>query len=91
MLLIFRLEDSQEQPQSPFESILDQCSLAKDLKLTYESLCSRGIVHFRMNNWIEISFCLTQKAHAVHIPNFFINPEDIDGYGRTKFGIIVCK
>ncbi len=48
------------------------------MKFVYESLCSKGTVNFRLNNWIEVSFCLTQKAHAVHIPNFTIGPEDID-------------
>ncbi|XP_065205710.1 GATOR1 complex protein NPRL3 [Planococcus citri] len=70
--------DANNDTQSSFDVIASQCSLARNLKYVYESLCSTGKVHFRLNNWIEVSFCLTQKAHSIYMTNFTVSPEDID-------------
>ncbi|MPC18684.1 Nitrogen permease regulator 3-like protein [Portunus trituberculatus] len=48
---------------SPFQLILDRSLLAQHLKQAYDELCGSGIVQLRLNNWIEVSFCLPQKVH----------------------------
>ncbi|XP_053328079.1 GATOR complex protein NPRL3 isoform X3 [Spea bombifrons] len=63
-------------PQSPFHHILPKCKLAKDLKETYDSLCTTGMVRLHINNWLEVSFCLPHKIHCVG-PSF-IPPEAIE-------------
>lgn len=73
-------DGAHKDAHSSFNRILSDCSLARNLKSVYESLCSTGKVHFRLNDWIEVSFCLTQKAHSIYIPNFAISPEDIDRF-----------
>jgi len=55
-------EDSAE---SPYKLILGKSRLAKDLKRVYEHLSTNGLVHIRLNRWIEISFCLPQKVHQL--------------------------
>ncbi|XP_051865038.1 GATOR complex protein NPRL3 [Pristis pectinata] len=51
--------------QSPFHHILPKCKLAADLKQAFDSLCTTGIVHLHINNWLELSFCLPHKIHRV--------------------------
>ncbi|XP_039286366.1 GATOR complex protein NPRL3 isoform X1 [Nilaparvata lugens] len=71
-----------EENISPFDLILQQCSLARDLKSAYDDLCSNGVVKLRINRWIELSFCLTQKVHQSLTQKvykgFMIEPEAID-------------
>ncbi|XP_063286299.1 GATOR1 complex protein NPRL3 isoform X2 [Pelobates fuscus] len=52
-------------PQSPFHHILPKSKLARDLKETYDSLCTTGVVRLHINNWLEVSFCLPHKIHYV--------------------------
>ncbi|XP_069785241.1 GATOR1 complex protein NPRL3 isoform X2 [Narcine bancroftii] len=57
--------------QSPFHHVLPKCKLASDLKQAFDSLCTSGMVHLHVNNWLELSFCLPHKIHRVgpdHIP-----------------------
>ncbi|XP_069503996.1 GATOR1 complex protein NPRL3 isoform X2 [Ambystoma mexicanum] len=63
-------------PQSPFHHILPKCKLARDLKETYNSLCTTGVVRLHINNWLEVSFCLPHKIHCVG--SHFIPPEAIE-------------
>ncbi|XP_069590043.1 GATOR1 complex protein NPRL3 isoform X2 [Ranitomeya imitator] len=63
-------------PQSPFHHILPKCKLARDLKETYDSLCTTGVVRLHINNWLEVSFCLPHKIHCVGAS--FIPPEAIE-------------
>ncbi|CAB3379353.1 Hypothetical predicted protein [Cloeon dipterum] len=48
---------------SPYSQILTRSALARDLRTVYEDLCAGGQVHLRVNNWIEVSFCLPHKLH----------------------------
>ncbi|XP_041035501.1 LOW QUALITY PROTEIN: GATOR complex protein NPRL3 [Carcharodon carcharias] len=54
-----------EGSQSPFHHILPKCKLASDLKTAFDSLCTTGMVHLHINNWLELSFCLPHKIHRV--------------------------
>ncbi|KAJ6655949.1 hypothetical protein lerEdw1_004534 [Lerista edwardsae] len=59
------MAEASEGPQSPFLHILPKCKLARDLKETYDSLCTTGVVRLHINNWLEVSFCLPHKIHSV--------------------------
>lgn len=48
---------------SPFQLILVRSLLAQHFKQAYDELSGSGIVQLRLNNWIEVSFCLPQKVH----------------------------
>ncbi|XP_060678433.1 GATOR complex protein NPRL3 isoform X2 [Hemiscyllium ocellatum] len=51
--------------QSPFHHILPKCKLASDLKKAFDSLCTTGVVHLHINNWLELSFCLPHRIHRL--------------------------
>ncbi|NWQ67077.1 NPRL3 protein, partial [Neopipo cinnamomea] len=70
------MSDTTEGPQSPFHHILPKCKLARDLKETYDSLCTTGVVRLHINNWLEVSFCLPHKIH--YVATNFIPPEAIE-------------
>ncbi|KAK7084489.1 Nitrogen permease regulator-like 3 [Halocaridina rubra] len=60
-------DEATQQPEdgqvSPYQLILDRSLLARHLKQAYDELLGSGIVQLRLNNWIEVSFCLPQKVH----------------------------
>ena len=66
-----------EDADTPFDLILQRSTLARNLKAVYDDLISTGIVHVRVNRWIEVSFCLPQKVHQFHKKDFIIEPEII--------------
>jgi hypothetical protein len=66
-----------EDADSPFDLILERSTLARNLKTVYDDLISMGVVHVRVNRWIEVSFCLPQKVHQFHKKDFIIEPESI--------------
>ncbi|XP_038007636.1 GATOR complex protein NPRL3 isoform X3 [Motacilla alba alba] len=70
------MSETTEGPQSPFHHILPKCKLARDLKETYDSLCTTGVVRLHINNWLEVSFCLPHKIH--YVATNFIPPEAIE-------------
>ncbi|OXB74514.1 UNVERIFIED_CONTAM: hypothetical protein H355_001896 [Colinus virginianus] len=70
------MSETTEGPQSPFHHILPKCKLARDLKETYDSLCTTGVVRIHINNWLEVSFCLPHKIH--YVATNFIPPEAIE-------------
>ncbi|XP_003230500.1 GATOR1 complex protein NPRL3 isoform X1 [Anolis carolinensis] len=70
------MSEAPEGPQSPFLHILPKCKLARDLKEAFDSLCTTGVVRLHINNWLEVSFCLPHKVHA--IASHFIPPEAIE-------------
>ncbi|NXX71359.1 NPRL3 protein, partial [Spizella passerina] len=74
--LVLNLSIATEGPQSPFHHILPKCKLARDLKETYDSLCTTGVVRLHINNWLEVSFCLPHKIH--YVATNFIPPEAIE-------------
>ncbi|KAF4519521.1 hypothetical protein B566_EDAN010707 [Ephemera danica] len=67
-----------DHTESPFDLILKRSALARDLKIVYDDLCSTGEVHMKINKWVEVSFCLPQKAHQFHNKDFLIEPEMIN-------------
>ncbi|XP_014260628.1 GATOR complex protein NPRL3-like [Cimex lectularius] len=67
-----------DEDYSPFEIILERCSLAKDLMTIYNDLCNSGLVQIRVNRWIALSFCLPQKVHQLHNKALSVDPEAID-------------
>jgi len=71
-------EDQAPPMSSPYEDILEFSCIAKDLKEVYDKLCGSGIVHLRVNKWIELSFCLPQKVHQLQNKALFVDPEGID-------------
>nr|XP_027200002.1 GATOR complex protein NPRL3-like [Dermatophagoides pteronyssinus] len=48
---------------SPYKLILDRSQLANELKEIFLQLCNEGIVQIKMNQWINLNFCLPQKVH----------------------------
>jgi len=60
-------EDEAEQNyfQHVAEQILLKSSLAQLLKGVYDDVCASGFVKLRVNNWIQLSFCLPQKIHVI--------------------------
>lgn len=48
---------------TPYNLVLDRSLLAKNLKTIFEQLSTEGIVSVKINNWINLNFCLPQKVH----------------------------
>lgn len=48
---------------SPYKLILERCHLAKELKDIFLQLSNDGLVNIKLNNWINLNFCLPQKVH----------------------------
>ncbi|CAH1794229.1 unnamed protein product [Owenia fusiformis] len=63
---------------SPFKLILERSPLAKHFKHIYDKLCSNGIVHLHINNWIEVNFCLPHKIHNSTGDSVKIQPEAVN-------------
>ncbi|XP_050547072.1 GATOR complex protein NPRL3-like, partial [Daktulosphaira vitifoliae] len=61
-----------------FEKILEECSLAQDLKKVYNDVCADGIIRLKVNNWIEISFCLPHKVHHFYKEGQYFEPDSIN-------------
>lgn len=55
--------------ESVFSLILNRSHLARDLRRTFISLCTTGIVDLKINNWVSVSFCLPQKVHRLKLMN----------------------
>ena len=47
------------------QDILATSSLAQLMKKVYDDVCETGFVKLRVNNWVQISFCLPQKIHVL--------------------------
>lgn len=70
------LDTSLENDQH-FERILSHCSLAQALKNVFEDVCTIGIVKLKVNNWIDVSFCLPYKVHHFYKEGLYFEPETI--------------
>jgi hypothetical protein len=64
--------------ESAFQTILNKCTLASNIKKMYEDLCNSGLVNIQINKWITLSFCLPQKVHQWHLRGKIVEPKDID-------------
>ncbi|XP_050441964.1 GATOR complex protein NPRL3 [Adelges cooleyi] len=61
-----------------FEKILEDCTLAQDLKKVYDDMCANGIIKLKVNNWIEVSFCLPHKVHHFYKEGQYFEPDSIN-------------
>lgn len=73
--IMLAVHDEEELKTTPFEHILSQSQLARELKTAYENLCNTGIVNLFINNWVEVSFCLPQRVHSLHNKGLAVEPE----------------
>ncbi|KAK9511694.1 hypothetical protein O3M35_000307 [Rhynocoris fuscipes] len=73
-----RSDDSESENLDPFEMILEQSTLASDLKHIYNDLCTSGLVQIRINRTVPMSFCLPQKVHHLQNRGLIVDPETID-------------
>lgn len=48
---------------SPYKLILERSLLAKNLKTVFDQLSNVGIVNIKINDWINLNFCLPQKVY----------------------------
>ncbi|KAL1131278.1 hypothetical protein AAG570_010896 [Ranatra chinensis] len=76
--IVVHEEGVSEEGKSPYEEILEKSSLARDLRRVYDDVKSTGLVHLRVNRWIELSFCLPQKVHHLNNRGLVVDPETID-------------
>lgn len=56
------------QCPSPYKIILDRSKLAKNLQRIFTQLLNEGVVHIRVNGWVNVNFCLPQKVHRKLVP-----------------------
>jgi len=61
-----------------FEKILNHCQLAKDLKKVFEDVCTNGLIKLKVNNWVELSFCLPHKVHHFYRDGLYFEPDSIN-------------
>uniref|UniRef100_A0A069DUL5 GATOR complex protein NPRL3 n=1 Tax=Panstrongylus megistus TaxID=65343 RepID=A0A069DUL5_9HEMI len=73
-----RSDESDGDGVDPFEMILEQSSLASDLKNIYTDLCTSGLVQIRINRTLPMSFCLPQKVHQLQNKDLMVDPETIE-------------
>ncbi|XP_077979856.1 GATOR1 complex protein NPRL3-like isoform X2 [Glandiceps talaboti] len=66
----------EDMAESPFRMMLPKSKLCRDLKDVYENLCNSGVVSIRINNWVQVSFCLPHKVHNVE--QMHIEPDVIE-------------
>ncbi|KAJ9590604.1 hypothetical protein L9F63_016374 [Diploptera punctata] len=69
-------EEQNDDSDTPFDLILKRSTLARNLKSVYDELVSSGIVHVRVNRWIEVSFCLPQKVHQLSNSSSLVQAEN---------------
>ncbi|CAG7833317.1 unnamed protein product [Allacma fusca] len=58
-------EDSLNAREMLFNDILAMSNLAKLMKRVYDDVCDTGFVKIKINNWVQVSFCLPQKIHTL--------------------------
>ncbi|KAJ1529543.1 hypothetical protein ONE63_006315 [Megalurothrips usitatus] len=75
-----QIESNVDGVESAFDIILQRSTLAKQLKGVFQDLIQTGLIRLRINNWLQVSFCLPQKVHQIHFhrKNCIIEPEAID-------------
>lgn len=58
-------EDSDNVPEKVFDDILSKSKLAQLMKRVYDDVCNTGYTFARINNWVQISFCLPHRVHVL--------------------------
>lgn len=61
-----------------FEKILRTCTLAQDLKQVFEDVCTNGLIKLKVNNWVDVSFCLPHKVHRFYKDGQYFEPDSIN-------------
>ncbi|XP_054719235.1 GATOR complex protein NPRL3-like [Uloborus diversus] len=82
----------EENQESPFSLILSKSELAVHLKVVFEDLKSSGVVYTKINDWIELSFCLPNKVHRLQDERLLVEPECIQEcmkYLRPYHGLLL--
>lgn len=62
------LEDkdySDNVQEKVFDDILAKSKLAQLLKRVYDDVCHTGYTFTRINNWVQVSFCLPHRVHVL--------------------------
>ncbi|ODM97728.1 Nitrogen permease regulator 3-like protein, partial [Orchesella cincta] len=57
-------EDHDNVQEKVFDDILAKSKLAQLMKRIYDDVCHSGFTFRRINNWVQISFCLPQRVHT---------------------------
>ncbi|CAL8122765.1 unnamed protein product [Orchesella dallaii] len=57
-------EDLDNVQEKVFDDILAKSRLARLMKRIYDDVCNSGFTFTRINNWVQISFCLPQRVHT---------------------------
>lgn len=78
------LDTSVENDQH-FEKILKKCSLAQFLKKVFEDVNTTGKVNMKVNNWINVSYCVTSKVHHFFRSDQYFEPSLIDKWEHISF------
>lgn len=71
-----------------FERILHSCTLAQDLKQVFEDVCTNGLIKLKVNDWVEVSFCLPHKVHHFYRDGQFFESESINKWAHVY--LMVC-
>lgn len=78
--------------KSPFHLILSRSELAAILKMAFDDLKSNGFVHSKINEWIDVSFCLPNKVHRLQDEKLTVEPQSIQEclkYLRPYHGLLL--
>jgi len=70
--------DSSVDNNKHFENILKSSSLAQDLKSVFEGVVTNGIIKLKVNDWVDVSFCLPHKVHHFYRDGQYFEPESIN-------------
>lgn len=68
-----------------FEKILHYCTLAKNLKSLFEDVSTNGLIKLKVNDWVEVSFCLPHKVHHFHREGLYFEPDSINKWEQVSF------
>uniref|UniRef100_A0A914WBV3 GATOR complex protein NPRL3 n=1 Tax=Plectus sambesii TaxID=2011161 RepID=A0A914WBV3_9BILA len=79
--------------ESAYRLILTKSELARQLKHVYNDIREYGFISLHINDWVEVSFCLQQKAlQRVGIPSTSLEKlESALQYLRPYHGILVLE
>lgn len=67
-----------------FEKILKTCSLGQFLKRVFEDISTTGKVNMKVNNWIDVSYCVTSKVHRFFRDDQYFEPSFIDKWDHIS-------
>lgn len=90
---IAALSEADSAGQSPYRLMLRSSELCQLLKQTMQDVAQYGTVQIYINQWIEVSFCLTEKVlHRLKTP--VVSADEIEKglrYLRPFHGLLLCE